>query len=240
MRKLNPPKIADDQELYRRRKTTMAWTSDKRELLVHARFPLEQGVAFENGVWDAAKRRRAAEKQDGIVLEWQQSTADALVALVQGGTGSGSTGARPSALLVVHISEDSPAMLEGSGPISDETAERLTCDASRLLIQPVGDDIVYRHEGRTASTPQKLAMLHRSGHCQYPGCTNTRDLEAHHATPWRLGGRTRIRMMFLLCPRHHDWLHEHGITTSGTGDNPTFTSADGHPITANQPHAPPS
>ena len=78
----------------------------------------------------------------------------------------------PSALLVVHISEDSPAILQGAGPISDETAERLTCDASRLLIQPVGDDIVYRYEGRTASTPQKLAMLHRSGHCQYPGCTS--------------------------------------------------------------------
>ncbi|MDX6655194.1 MAG: hypothetical protein QOH18_2835, partial [Solirubrobacterales bacterium] len=38
--------------------------------------------------------------------------------------------------MIVHISDDGPAMLEGAGQISPETAERLTCDARRLTIKP--------------------------------------------------------------------------------------------------------
>ena len=93
--------------------------------------------------------------------------------------------------------------------------------------------------GRNASIPQKLAMLHRSKHCQYPGCTNLRDLEAHHMTLWAHGGKTEIKMMILLCPHHHDSIHEHGIRVTGTGENPIFASRDGRPITADQPHVPP-
>ena len=184
--------------------------------------------------------REALGKQRAMELARPQSAADALVALTtrSGTTGGGSK--RASALLVVHVSDDAPAMLEGAGPISDETTERLTCGEPPLLIKRAGDDIVHRREARAASEPQKRAMHHRSPHTQYPACTATRDLEAHHITPWALGGRTHVGKMILLCPRHHDYLHDHGIRTSGTGDDPIFTSADGRLITANQPHAPPS
>jgi len=180
-RQLNPPRVEDDQELYRRRKLSMAWTNGKRELLVHARLPLEQGLAFENAIWSDAKARRAIEKRDGIVLDWQQSAVDALVALVTR-TATGSGAKRPTAQLVVHVSDDTPPMLEGAGPISPQTAERLTCGQPRLYIKHDGDDTLHATEGRLASDPQKRAMHHRSPHCQYPGCTATRDLEHRYRT----------------------------------------------------------
>ena len=65
------------------------------------------------------------------------------------------------------------------------------------------------------------------------------DLEAHHMNPWALGGQTVTDALTLECPRHHKYIHDHGIRVTGTGKNPIYTSADGRLITATQPHAPP-
>jgi hypothetical protein len=71
------------------------------------------------------KSQRAADKQAGTVLEWQQSAADALISLArQSGHGDGRVRRSPTTL-VVHLSEDAPPLLEGAGPLSPETAERL-------------------------------------------------------------------------------------------------------------------
>ena len=42
---------------------------------------------------------------------------------------------RSPTTLIVHLSDDAPPMLEGAGPLSPETAERLACDARRLTIK---------------------------------------------------------------------------------------------------------
>ena len=82
-RTLAPPVVADDQALYARRALSMSWTRGRRELCLSGRLPLEQGAIFEQAIWDIAKQQRAADKQTGSVLEWQQSAADALVTLAQ-------------------------------------------------------------------------------------------------------------------------------------------------------------
>ena len=141
--------------------------------------------------------------------------------------------------LIVHVSEEAPALLEGAGPISPETAERLACDARRLAIKPHGRDLVHSRVTRCASYPQLRALHKRSSHCQYPGCSATRELQAHHILPDERGGATELDNLILLCPRHHKLLHDHHIRTSGHGANPAFTDASGRAITTNQPHAPP-
>jgi hypothetical protein len=79
-RMLVPPTLVDDTELYRRRALRMTWSGDKRELKFSGSLPLEQGVAFEQAIWDIAKPQRAADKKTGSpMLEWRQYTADALV-----------------------------------------------------------------------------------------------------------------------------------------------------------------
>jgi hypothetical protein len=240
-RKLVPPKAADDQELYKRRSLSMTWKASRRELVFSGRLPLEQGAVFEQAIWDIAKQQRAAAKKTGEVLEWQQSAADALVTLAtHRGIRNGDGVKRSPTTLIVHISDDgTPAMLEGAGPISPETAERLTCDARRLVIKPHGRDLVHSRVGRCASYAQQRALHNRSGHCQYPGCTAIRELEAHHVLPVERGGKTELDNLILLCPRHHKLLHDHHIRTSGHGERPTFTDPTGRTITTNQPHAPP-
>ncbi len=121
--------------------------------------------------------------------------------------------------MIVHLSEDgTPPFIEGAGPISVETAERLCCDARRLVIKPCGDDLVHSRVTRCASYPQMRALYKRAGgHCQYPGCTATRELQGHHMILADARRQGRARQLILLCPRHHTLLHDHHIIASGHG-----------------------
>jgi hypothetical protein len=240
-RTLVPPVVADDQALYERRALRMTWTRGRRELAFSGRLPLEQGLVLEQAIWSIAKPQRALDKQHGSVLEWQHYTADALVTLAhQAGDGAEDGPRRSPTTLIVHLSPDEPPLLEGAGPISVETAERLACDARRLTIKPHGRDLVHSRVTRCASYPQIRALYKRAGgHCQYPGCSATRELQGHHLTHDARGGQALLDNLILLCPRHHKRIHDHHITTSGTGKQPVFTDATGRAITANQPHAPP-
>jgi hypothetical protein len=192
--KLNPPKVTDDQELYKRRALSMTWKHGGRELAFSGCLPLEQGAVFEQAIWDIAKRQRADAKKTGEVLDWKQSAADALVTLAQHGE-AGAGVRRSPTTLIVHISDDgTPPMLEGAGPISPETAERLTCDARRLVIKLTANDLVHSRVTRCASYPQMRALIKRSKHCQYPGCTATRELEAHHVLHDARGGAALLEI----------------------------------------------
>ena len=175
-RRLVPPVVADDAALYARRSLRMVWTRGRRELVLSGRLPLELGVVFEQAIWDIAKTQRAADTRDGVVLDWQQSAADALVALASNPPAV----RRSPATVIVHLSDDEAPLLEGAGPISPETAERLGCDARRLTIQRRGGDLVHSRVSRCASYAQMRALYKRSHHCQYPGCNAARELKAHH------------------------------------------------------------
>jgi hypothetical protein len=238
-RTIVPPTLTDDQALYERRALSMSWTRGRRELAFSGRLPLEQGAAFEQAIWSIAKTQRATDKQAGEILDWQQSAADALVTLArQYGNAAGGTKRSPTTL-IVHISDNAPPLLEGAGPLSPETAERLVCDARRLAIKPSGRDLVHSRVGRCASYAQRRALHKRSSHCQYPGCTATLELEAHHLIPVERGGNTELDNLILLCPRHHKQLHDHRIRASGNAEQPDFADQAGRAITTNQPHAPP-
>ena len=238
-RKLAPPRVEDDAAIYKKRALHTHWVNGDRELLIHGRLPLEQGRAFEQAVWDTATSRRAAEKRDGVVLEWQQSAADALVSLVAGG-GTSATGVQRSrATLIVHLSEDAPPVLEGAGPISPETAERLCCDSRRIYIKPSGSDLVHSRVGRCASYSQLRALFHRSNHCQFPGCTAGHELDAHHMIPRDNGGLTVLSNLILLCHRHHKHLHDNHINATGDPEHPIFRNDAGQAMTGHQPHPPP-
>jgi hypothetical protein len=207
-RTIEPPEVADDKALYARRSLRMSWTAGRRELEISGRLPLEQGVALEHAIWQIATTQRAADKQAGVVLDWQQSAADALVTLARQ-TSDGGGPRRSATTLIVHLADDAPPLLEGAGPISAETAERLACDARRLTIQRRGRDLVHSRVGRCASYAQQRALHKRTSHCEHAGCTATRELEAHHVIPVEHGGKTELDNLILLCGRHHKATHDH-------------------------------
>ena len=135
-RTIVPPTVQRRPGALQRRALSMSWTRGRRELAFSGRLPLEQGAAFEQAIWNIAKAQRAIDKQAGTVLDWQQSAADALVTLVRRTGGDGRGARRSPTTLIVHLSDDAPPLLEGAGPLSPETAERLACDARRLTIKP--------------------------------------------------------------------------------------------------------
>ena len=199
----------------------------RRELAFSGRLPLEQGAAFEQAIWNIAKTQRAPDKQAGTrarvaAVRRRRTRHPRPPAAAQDG------GARRSpTTLIVHLSDDAPPLLEGAGPISPETAERLTCDARRLTIKPQRTRPpaltrrtlrLLRPATRTAQTLTRTANT--------PAAPPARELEAHHLTPVEHGGKTELDNLILLCPRHHKLLHDHHIHTSGTGDQPAFTDAD--------------
>ena len=97
---------------------------------------------------------------------------------------------RSATTLIVHRERRrSRRCSKAPGRSARETAERLACDARRLTIKPSGRDLVHSRVGRCASYAQMRALHKRSDHCQYPGCTATRELEAHHLVADEDGGR---------------------------------------------------
>ena len=192
-RTLAPPSVEDDEALYaaaRAEHVVDAWTARA----VHQRPPAARaGRRLRAGDLGHRQAAARADKQAGSVLDWQQSAADALVTLARQ-TGDGERGVRRSqTTLIVHLSDDAPPLLEGAGPLSPETAERLACDARRLTIKPSGRDLVHSRVARCASYAQQRALHKRSAHCQYPGCTATRELEAHHLVAGRARRQDRAR-----------------------------------------------
>ncbi|WP_394214796.1 HNH endonuclease signature motif containing protein [Brachybacterium vulturis] len=82
----------------------------------------------------------------------------------------------------------------------------------------------------------------RDGVCSFPGCHQSRHLDAHHTTPWSQGGATDIEGLALLCRRHHVLVHEGGLRLvpaldRATPSDPRFDVLDesGRPVTARWP-----
>jgi hypothetical protein len=241
-RKLNPPTLADDHAIYKRRALRMAWTDGRSELVFSGCLPPELGVIFEHAIWEAAKAQRAEDKKHGVVLDWQQSTADALITLATRDEVRSGGGVRRSRVTtVVHLSPDEPPIIEGAGPISPETAEHLTCNSRLVSIKPHGSDLMHTRMRRDTSWAQLRALFKRAGgQCQYPACSATHELEAHHMIPVARGGKTELANLVLLCQRHHKRLHDYRLRMTGKAEQPAFRDGDGRLITANQPHAPPA
>jgi HNH endonuclease len=77
-----------------------------------------------------------------------------------------------------------------------------------------------RSSRRSRTIPAKLrrALQFRDGGCRYPGCTNTRYVEAHHVVHRARGGPTTLENLVLLCRRHHTYVHEWGFRVeAGSG-----------------------
>lgn len=105
------------------------------------------------------------------------------------------------------------AGVSGLGPIEAATAERLACDnpVALVITDDAGEVLHLGRRRRLASPAQRRALHLRDATCQFPGCGQTRHLDAHHLVPWSRGGRTDLEDLVLLCRRHHVHCHEKGL-----------------------------
>lgn len=105
--------------------------------------------------------------------------------------------------------------------LADHEVARFLCDADiQVLVHHNGVPLWMSNSTRTANRHQRRALRFRSsgtGGCEYPGCTQTRYLDAHHVIYHCDNGATDLANLLLLCGHHHRALHrnEFSITTSG-------------------------
>jgi 5-methylcytosine-specific restriction endonuclease McrA len=158
--------------------------------------------------------------EDGPTIGQQQADALALLAetALHHGVDPGSPGERYQ--VVVHVDAtaladpDQPgqSVLEDGAHVPAETARRLACDASRVVMRHDDEGRVVEIGARTRTIPPALrrALLHRDHGCRFPGCGLPFG-QGHHLRHWAQGGPTTLSNLAMLCRRHHRAVHEEGF-----------------------------
>jgi len=142
--------------------------------------------------------------------------------------------------VVVHVDAavladpDQPgqSVLEGGARVSAETARRLACDASRVVMRHDEDGRLLEIGARTRTIPPALrrALHHRDQGCRFPGCGLPLGV-GHHVRHWAQGGPTTLSNLALLCRGHHRAVHEDGYQVDRQPDGAlSFRRPDGRPL----------
>jgi hypothetical protein len=153
-----------------------------------------------------------------------QRRADALVDLARrplNGSKLGTVGGQRPHLVITASVETlaglpgaPAARLEGSGPIPQETAQRLACDPTLSWL--LGDAELENetsHAHRRIPPATRRALVARDRDCVFNGCHRPAIwCDGHHLVWWTRGGKTALSNLALVCGRHHRMLHEEGWT----------------------------
>jgi len=105
------------------------------------------------------------------------------------------------------------SQVDDAGNVSAEASRRLSCDAGVVnwLENNKGEPLSVGRKTRTIPPAIRRALKRRDHGCQFPGCTCSRFVDAHHINHWADGGETSMENLVLLCRRHHRLVHEGGF-----------------------------
>jgi hypothetical protein len=226
------------------------WVDDDGMLVIRGRLAPEVGAVVRRALDAAADQLFRATPDHPATQRPEEQTsvaqrrADALGLLAECALSAdldrGTAGDRHQVVLHVEgealrqeasslVHETELAVLEGGPYVSAETARRLACDASLVVMRHAADGTVLDVGRKTRTIPPAIrrALATRDSHCRFPACSN-RHTDAHHLEHWADGGATRLDNLVLLCRRHHRTVHEEGWTvTWGTEGNAVFTRPSG-------------
>jgi len=120
--------------------------------------------------------------------------------------------------------------VEDGSTLPVETVRRLGCDASvvAMLEDPEGNVLDVGRRTRSIPPALRRALASRDTGCQFPGCTFSRFLDAHHIKHWAQGGETKLSNLVTLCRWHHRLVHEGEIEVAPRAKGGwRFSSPDG-------------
>ncbi len=147
--------------------------------------------------------------------------------------------------IVVHVSADTLrhahagcCEIEEGPSIAAETARRLACDASVVTTveNDQGEPLNVGRKTRSIPPALRRALKARDKGCRFPGCANTRFVDAHHIHHWADGGETRQSNLLSLCRFHHRLVHEGGIVIERLHDGAVrFVRPDGQAFDSHPP-----
>jgi hypothetical protein len=97
--------------------------------------------------------------------------------------------------------------------VSPKTAKRLSCDASLVTVLEDEKGKVLNIGRRSRTVPGNIsrALNLRDQTCRFPGCCESRYVDAHHIKHWADGGETSLDNLVTLCRYHHRQLHQGGF-----------------------------
>ena len=123
--------------------------------------------------------------------------------------------------------------LEGVGPVTQATLQRIGCGATLQRVVMAGDSLILDmgRNTRLATPTQARAVRIRDTGCIFPSCDRpARWCDIHHVEGWtHHGGETNVDNLVCLCTRHHTLIHNSKWTIRANPDG-TFTTT--HPTRA--------
>ncbi len=117
-------------------------------------------------------------------------------------------------------------------PLAATTARRLACDATLVTVleDSAGNVLNVGRKTRTIPPAIRRALTLRDHGCRFPGCCETRFVDAHHIHHWCDGGETSLDNLILLCRHHHGLLHREAFAIVQGAEGFEFVSADGRKL----------
>jgi hypothetical protein len=227
---------------------------DDGMLVLRGRMTPEDGAVFMKAVeaMVAAQNPCVVADEDAANLSektFPQKRVDALLALAEQAMSSMEEGLQPLSSadkyqVVVHIergserSNEQHCSIESGAhhlPLSPATARRLCCDASLVPVLEDAKGNVLNVGRKTRAIPPSIrrALQIRDHGCRFPGCCESRYVDAHHVQHWCDGGETRLDNLVLLCRHHHRLLHQEGYEIVKHGEQQfEFLTPRGGPMKA--------
>jgi hypothetical protein len=209
------------------------WYDHDGSLVFQGRLPAIAGAAFVTAMDAAmevvpdAESFDDPERGDPRRLSWPCRRADALALMaesyLQNGPAEQSTADRYQ--VVVHVDAetlrnhaDGRCELENGPSLPIATARRIACDASLLRIteDAAGEPLSVGRKTRSIPFALRRALKVRDKGCQFPGCTYSRYVDAHHIEHWANGGETKMSNLITLCRAHHRMVHTNEIIIEGS------------------------
>jgi hypothetical protein len=197
---------------------------DDGSLVVNCRFPAEAGAkilkALDLALEDVPAGTSAEASAERVPFSARR--ADALTAVAESFLAHGLMECRgtDSHQIVVHVAAETLrdraagcCEFEQGPSMAADTARRLSCDASvvAMIENEEREPLSAGRKTRTISPPLRRVLTSRDKGCRFPGCANSRYIDAHHIEHWANGGETKPSNLVSLCRFHHHAVHEGGM-----------------------------
>ncbi|HEX9761619.1 MAG TPA: DUF222 domain-containing protein [Acidimicrobiia bacterium] len=218
-RRSRPPSAGDERSVWDRRALWLQWNLDESELRLRGQLPGAHGEIVQEALESVADRF-GPNPETGLFDPYSMQLADALVEM---SATAGEGGSPPQISLHAELEalttpDRGVIELAHGGLVPNQTARRLGCDG--VVETVVHEDNVIVGVGRNSRIVpgwlRRQLEYRDCGICRFPGCGNTRWLQAHHIQHWADGGPTDLDNLILLCGHHHRYLHEHRWHITGT------------------------
>ena len=206
--------VIDANRAYASPVLTIRRNADRGTVSIAVELPLEAGELIDQAL-DKARDDNPAPEFAGE--SWSARQADALVNMAKSylrGDGESSTASSGNYVVNVHVEQSALSHGEGRAQLPLESVKRIACDSNKIVIveDEQGEPLSVGRKTRIVPTAIKRALKARDRGCAFPGCHNTRFVDAHHVQHWLAGGETSLGNLLLLCSRHHRLVHEGGYS----------------------------